>query len=250
MERDIGPLHLWVRREGDEWHVASEREPSDVVSPGESGSAAAASRSSEGQDWRRWVVGDQTSMLLLKPAMPDRPVVVRPEHPVRLPSMQRATFYVSIPIWVQVTVGDGRVVLCEEPTLLLSNIWFGDYAAGELCYSLKTRARRNVDAQGDRPARVLCPVNVMNSSKTELNFLRLCIRVGHLRILNRNDRLWTPHVNVTFRGEDEASRIDYGTGTPEQTAQDVGTLLAEPRSPLESSILQRSFRNLRIFNVG
>jgi len=53
--------------------------------------------------------------------------------------------------------------------------------------------------------------------------------VGHLRILARHDRLWTNQVNVTFGGESEESRIDYGK--EEKASKENGTerLFAEPR---------------------
>ena len=249
LRRGIGPFRLWVRREGDEWHVATEHEPTDLPANNDAGASANLGVPSEGLEWHRWVVGETSDTLLLKPAMPDRPVVVRPEYSVRVPPKQHAVFYVSIPIWVQVTVGDGNLVLCEEPTVMLSNIWFGNYASGELCYSLQTRARRDVGDTEQHSHRAVCPVKVTNSAKTELDFQRLCIRVGHLRILERNGRLWTNQVNVTFRGEDEESRIDYGKGKRTSKGNSAERMLAEPRDPPEGSIIRKSFRNLRFLNI-
>ena len=249
LRREIGPLRLWVRRAGDEWHVATEHEPTGTPADNGAGLSANPDVPSEGLEWHRWVVGEKSGILLLKPAMPDRPVVVRPEYSVRVPPKQHAVFYVGIPIWVQVTVGDGKRVLCEEPTVMLSNIWFGDYASGELCYSLQTRARRDIDDTDQHSHRAVCPVKVTNSAKSELDFQRLCIRVSHLRILERNDRLWTDQVNVTYRGEDEESRIEYGKGKKESKGDGAETVLAEPRDPPEGSIIRKSFRNLRSLNI-
>ena len=120
----IGPLDIWARRETDEVHVAVGRGRTAVRGEGSWSGNVDDAEPGEGAEWTRWVVGDAPRDIWLCPAMPDRPVVVRPEHPVRLPPKQHATFFVSIPVWVQVTVSNGRVILCEEPTVVLSNIWF------------------------------------------------------------------------------------------------------------------------------
>lgn len=246
LRQDVGPLRLWIRRDGDEWHIAAERDPRGASAADEGEARGDPDVPTEGLEWRRWVVGEKTDTVLLKPAMPDRPIVVRPEYPVRLPPKHHALFYVSIPIWVQVTVDNTDLMLCEEPALPLSNTWFGDYAAGKLCYSLTTRARRSVEAADERPHRARCPVMVANQAQTELDFQRLCIHVSHLRIENRNNQLWTNQVNVTFRGEDEASRIEYAKEPAQAGGSDV--LLAEPRTPLAGSIMRWSFGGLRFLN--
>lgn len=238
----IGPLDVWVQHQGDEWQIATGKAHTPDAGEERLTSAVHTVDAPAGLEWRRWVVSDPADAVRLKPAMPDRPVVVRPEYPIRLPPKQQALFYLSIPVWVQVTVNDGKLVLCEQPSMPLSNIWFGDYASGELCYSLKTRARRDVDADHLHPHRAICPVSVSNRAQTELDFQRLCIRVSHLRIEERGDRLWTNQVNVTFRGEDQASRIDYQK--PNHKSQGAAVVLAEPRAPLEGSIVRRSFRSL------
>lgn len=236
----IGPLGIWVRHRGDEWQVAADRGLSGITACAfnEDGDVPA------DLEWRRWVVDSHLNTVQLSPAMPDRPVVVRPEYPIRLPPKQQALFYLSIPVWVQVVVDEEKLVLCEEPSTVLSNIWFGDYASGELCYSLKTRARREVNGGGEGPHRAICPVSITNGARDELDFQRLCIRVDQLKIVERGDQLWTNQVNVLFRGEDQASRIDY-----EQRAEVEGTVLAEPRNPQQSSVIRRSFRNLGLLNL-
>ena len=80
---------------------------------------------------------------------------------------------------MRVSVGKTKpFVLKEEPTVVLSNTWFGDPMGGELCYALRTSARRSFDTLRKRPNRAICSVLIKNAFSTPLDFQRLCIKEG------------------------------------------------------------------------
>jgi hypothetical protein len=177
--------------------------------------------------------------------MPDRPVVVRTEMPLKLPIGQKALFFVSIPIWVRIEVGDaGQVGLCEEPTVVRSNIWFGDTMAGELCYSLLSRARRRIEEFDIRPHRVICPVAISNNSATMLELERFCVHVQHLTVYQGTSQLWTNQVHITFRGESAYSKVDYSQQKPEFDA--VQGILSEARVPFKKTLLKKSLSGFKM----
>ena len=147
----VGPLQLWLRLAEDELRIAARRLDENEAREA-SPLATIEDSPPEDLDWGRWVIGDTADTLQLSPAMPDRPVVVRPEMPVKIPPAREALFFVSIPIWVRINAGSGDLLkLCEHPSLVLSNTWFGDPMSGELCYALWSRARRVIaDAEQGR----------------------------------------------------------------------------------------------------
>jgi len=240
----IGPLGLWLKRTGDELLIAVKRTPEEESEPESIPLCVAAEV--EDLDWGRWIVGEETDVVQLIPVMPDRPVVVRPEAPVKIPTGREALFLVSIPAWVRVTAGESAgMTLCEEPPVVLSNIWFGDPMSGELCYSLRTRARRAVDEAEVKTDCATSPVSVRNTSGRQLDVERLWVHVESLRIYGGSRRLWTNEVRIDYRGEDQNSRIEYAQKPPE-FAEDP-ELLSEPRTPVKSRLLKKTLGTFKFF---
>lgn len=239
----IGPLKIWLRTKGDEIHIAVRREsdPDSVFLLNAPGSIRGADV--EGLDWSRWVCGRDRHTVGLVPKTPCRPVVVRPEVPVNLPPKQKAVFFVRVPCWVAVTVGDpDPILLCEEPSIVLSNTWFGDPTSGDLCYSMRTRARRhNVDTQVE-PHRLVCPVTISNIANKGVDITRFCVHVEHLNVFFGQTRLWTNGVSITFKGENEVSQVAYSQAAPEY--EPAGEMLSKARKPLKKPLLQRSLGDL------
>jgi hypothetical protein len=189
--------------------------------------------------WSRWVVDKETHQVRLTPCLPNRPVVVRTESPVKISVGKDAVFYVSFPIWLKVEAGDDELIaLCDVPSAVRSNTWFGDTMAGELCYSLITRARRQIE-DADHPVyKALCPVRILNASGDRLDVERFCLHVEHLSLFQGTSLLWTNEVTITFQGEDQISKIDYARQKPKL---DAGLqLMTAPRTPLKDTLLKRS----------
>ena len=238
----IGPLNLWLKRSDADWYVTHEREPGGEK-PGASPSAlhlAQTRQRVERLTWNRWVAGGEPERVRLVPAMPDRPVVIRPRYPLNVPGGKEVLFFVSIPVWVGVLAGDGASPpLCELPTVVLSSTWFGDPITGELCYSLKTRVLRQIEMVENRPHMAVCPVLIRNQALADLDFQRICIRVEYLSLYRGQTRLWTNQVEVQFHGENLNSTIIPGRQAPgfEPTAEKV----SEARLPAERSLLKKSF---------
>jgi hypothetical protein len=246
LEAQVGPLQIWLRRKGDELHIAVERQTdsedlTNIIVP-----KLLDGEEPAGLDWGRWVY-DKCKEIVLTPVTPDRPVVVRPEVPVKIPPGQQALFFVSIPLWIRISVGDGdRIQLCEKPSVKLSNIWFGDPMSGDLCYSLRSRARREISDSQVEPHRAVCPVTIRNTAINQVEIERFCLDVEHLSICLGVSRLWTNGVQINFKGEDEISLLEYSKKPP--TYEAIEKILSEPRTPAQKSLLKRSIGNLGLFS--
>lgn len=222
----VGDAVFHVRRDENEWRVGRQPAPNSEVEP----------------SWKRWPAGDDWTEARLAPIMPDRPVVARPESPLQLAPGCEAVFYVSIPVWVRLSVGrdDGDVVLLEAPTVVLSNIWFGEPTEGELCYSLKTRMRRtDTTDSSENPHRALCKVRMINGMTDPVDFQRLCLQVKHLSVYRSPSHLWTDSVNVTYeRKRDQVVRVAF-VGKPDEIAGDASCLSKARTPPPSGHFLQK-----------
>jgi hypothetical protein len=238
--RQLGPLTLRVRRQDDEWHAALSYDMPAQKVPG-------ATPAVDEPAWRRWVVADGSGGLTLTPVMPEKAVVVRPKYALSLVVGESALFYVTVPAWVRLTALPAGAVLLDAPSALLSKIWYGDFASGELCHSIKTRATRHLDDQPEVDWRVTCPVKVSNLSARDLPLERLCIHVQHLGIFEGGGRLWTPVVTAVFRGDEQVADVVYGSEPPPECMSPVAR--SQPREPVPENRLWRSFRELASINV-
>jgi len=241
----IGPLVLWFMRRDDEIHVATERLTAELVE-NETTSFSCMNRSEQANfDWKRWVVGKDYNQVLILPVMPDRPVVVRPDVPVKIPKDQEALFFFTIPVCARIIVEKSvRIVLCEEPSVIRSNIWFGDLMSGELCYSLRSRARRKIADIEAKPHRVTCPVRIRNTTESQFDIERFCVHIEYLNIYKGATQLWTNEVLISFQGEDAVSKIDYAQKPPEYEA--VEGIISEARTPWKKTLLKKSLGTFRL----
>jgi len=243
LHSQIGPFSLYVKRSADELYVAHQRHEADSLD-GEPYKISRPLGNSELDaskfDWSRWIIGDKLDTVQLVPVMPDRPVVVKSEMPVKIPSGHQARFFISIPVWLKLTAAcSDRLNICELPSVILSSMWFGDPTAGELCYTLRTRARRTLERDQARPYRALCPVTVKNESGSLLDFQRLCIRVEYLKIYQGDSQLCTNSVLIKYHNQDGTTEINYGCTEPDFEQNPV--MLSDSRMPFRQSLLKRSF---------
>lgn len=239
----IGPLSLWLSRAGTEWQLALQREPD-----GEGRSVESAADGPPADvKWRRWVAGDGDGTAGPLPVLPDRPLILRPESPITIPGGREAVFFVSIPVWVRVEAGDPPETLCEEPTVVLSKSWFGTPTEGELCYALRTTARRSIEGMSPAVHRALSPIAIANDAATPLHFERLCLRTEYQRIYRGTDRLWTSLGRVSYRGGEQLSHVEFEADAPPMAGR--AELLTDARRVVDrGGFIFRSFESLRGFS--
>ncbi len=242
----INPLKLWIKRTKDEWLIASEQSSEEIDN--EKVMIAEFQEKPETLAWNRFVCADDSNIIQLLPALQDRAVVVGSEMPVKIFPDNSALFFLSIPIWIRIYAGENRkIMLTEIATIVLSNTWFGDPTTGELCYSLRTRARRSIDDLEISPHRAVCPVQIINRSQINLDFQKLSVHVEHLKIYSGQKRLWTNEVCISFVSEDQLSKIVFSDKIP--AFEDGCTLLSEERAVVDKSILKRSISILKYFTT-
>lgn len=226
----LGPCDLWLRRNGPEWWLAvhsgiddaSARPPSiDVEQP------------PRNIQWLRRIAPERCDSVSVTPRLPDRPVISRPDHPLSLLPGAHCRFFMGIPAFLSVCLDLRGLELHEVTTVALSNSWSGSVMEGELCYALRTTAKREPGELLPASHRIVCPVEVRNESKEVLTFSRITLPVGALNVYLGDTRLWANAISATYLGDEEWSRIRPDDGPPPfDQARDR---LGQARNPAEHS---------------
>jgi hypothetical protein len=196
-------------------------------------------------DFRRYAFENPVEFVRVQPRTPDRPLVVQPLHPLRLAPQAKVDFYVSVPLDIQLSTGDGKSTeeLERIRSEILSDTWFGDQLSGVLCYALKSRARRECPViNSEKSARAICKIKIHNKSAEQLHCTKFCIRLDHCHLWQSGAGLWTPPIDIRYNGSSQHSAIDYNTGAPSEASG--ATKIAEaPEAPL-SGLIRRTFAGL------
>lgn len=226
----VGPLGLRLARESGEIRVAVAREGDDPDGD---------------RDWIRWAPADWDGTLELTPALADRPIVVQPEDAFWLLAGAEARIYVRVPLWVKIeAVGASRTHLVTLPVAEASDTWWGSLEEGELCYWLRTTARRRVDHDLFAFHLALCPLQLVNHSGDDLHVDKIALRVEYLSLYAHGGAsLWADETRVVYAGESEGSRLEV-SGAPPAEAPGAERL-TPPRTRMARGFKARTFERLR-----
>lgn len=167
-------------------------------------------------EWKRWALEGDIDEVRFWPAFPDRPLVVKTRIPVIVPPDTSVTLYINLPLWLNVSIGTGKQSYSLEnigPTKL-SNTWYGTQFEGQLCYALKSRARRALEDLEEHALRAVCVFHIRNRSTHSLPVERIRILPEHLSLFESNGRLYTSSVTVTFEHSDDGAKIAYHPSYP------------------------------------
>ncbi|TVP48211.1 MAG: hypothetical protein EA350_03440 [Gemmatimonadales bacterium] len=246
--RRIGPRELWVDMVQGEIRLADRKVAPGFDSPPD-----------EPDAWSRWALptipqagGGQAGppfRLNLRPSLPDRAVIVQPEVPFSLVPRAEARIFVRIPLTIRVDLdlpGDAAPVLLRTlPTLELSDTWWGSFLDGELCYWLHTTARRAVGPELLEPHLVICPLHLVNQSRSDLKVEKLSFRVELLSLYADRTGFWADESRVRYQGDSEGSQIDM-TGRPPEEAVAPRRIFAPPSAA--RGIRALTFKGFRGFS--
>lgn len=262
-----GPFTLWARRREREWLLATTVAADGHAGEGERCHVVPEDDVAEGATRQRFSFSEAPAAIVTKPRPADRAVVVRPENDLAIPSGERVTIYVSMPVWVAVSVGRpsvadrrrrrGRqaarrseqqeredVLLAELPTYRLSDTWFGPSTReGELCYASRTAGRLSLEDIPIRPHRAVTPVTVDNRASTTLLLQRLLVPVPSLALYcDADGALWTQGVTLTRDGDgdDATAQVD---ASPPTVRRGAAERVSDPRVVAPTGVV-RAFSRL------
>lgn len=240
----IGPFSLMLAHRTQEWRLCTataddpfkEAAARELVRLDEAGLTAA--------KWQSYALQADQAHVDLRPALADRPLVIRPETKIFLVSGESVTLYMTTPLWVRViALGKRERLLMDVPLFRPSDTWFGSRTEGELCYASRTHASLYLEDVRMFVQRAVTGLVIHNRSTQTLEFDRIKLPVPHLSLFRgvQNDTLWTNEVSVTLNAESESSEIHFGSAPP--AAAGVHSLVQAPRSVPDHRTLLRAFRS-------
>jgi hypothetical protein len=244
LECRIGPLHLLIHNEAQEWQIAYDRDEENddehiVCNITES------SLTLEGfSNSSRYILNDESGRLHIKPRLADRPVVSRPWSPFNLTAGENVTLYVSSPIWLEVAVGTKARPLEEIAIHRPSDTWFGSSTLeGELCYASRTSCRLRADELPWRPHRAITPLSIHNRADSLLALERISLPVPLLPLYASTDGwLWTPQVTLTREEDGDMAALKIDKQAPREIMG--ATLIDSPRKTAGHHTFIRAFNTL------
>jgi len=240
----LGACDAWIRRQGpEEWRLAV-RSGDDVMATRPPSVDAVAAPSEVA--WIRHVAPGPGLSLRVVPRLPDRPVISRPDHALSLLPGAECRFFIGIPAFLSFRLEGAAGALLEmheTAATALSKSWAGSVVEGELCYALRTTAKREVAELLPAPHRIVCPVEARNHSGESLALTRITLPVCALDVFLGANRLWTNAVETTYLGDGQWSRLRPVPGPPPfDQARD---LVGPARRPSEHGPLIPLFSELR-----
>lgn len=196
----------------------------------------------ESESWTRWVSGTRQDEVDIRPALPDRPVVVEPEVPFHIAPEGRANVFVLLPVWARILSTKGGNVIADVPLETPVDTWWGEPTGGELAYAILTRARRVAAIESDERYYAVCSTELVNESPETLPVSQFAVRCPQLSLFDAGSGLWTNAMRATFSADNEGSQIDILKGPPAQV--EGASLVAPPRSPASGKWRALTFTRL------
>ena len=250
---NVGPSTLWLYRTAREWRVLHRPSPtaetadpmadrSDVTAPLPSDEMSALLDTEDDTlHTSRYSFGETESRISLQPALADRSVVSRPEHPLYVPSDESVTLYLSTALWIQIVLPDSNRKLQEIPSFRMSDTWFGASTVdGEFCYATRTAGRLRLDRLTRRLHRAVTPLRIRNTASDPLALERVQLPVQHLALYaTPTHQLWTQGVTMTHSADREGADVQVRSGPPADAK--AAERLQEPRETTKKSLFTSTF---------
>ena len=241
----LGPLSFYAERTVSEWRLGWRREK-DPLFEAHAFSLIDGMPEDESLERKRCGTNRTGDTLRLEPLLADRPVVVAPEDALSVPAGDTLVLYMSTPLWLNIVTGSGStpLKLTELPVTRLSDTWFGENTrVGELCYSIRTRARTVYEEITPLPHRALTRVTINNRSSKGLDLEQLKVPMNALALHSYTDgSLWTDAVVLNHEDSEQLTSLEIDRKSRHQRGRKKQ--LADPRETYERQTMMRAFSQL------
>lgn len=259
----VGASHIAIGRAAQQWQVAH-RYIAEVERPTRGPCTWQTLRAwPEPRGVVRHVMDTPPDALWLRRALPDRVVVARPVHVVRVPARARITLHVGVPLFAQLWLGTppdaaaGRsrekrapgdrdpTCLLDVPLVPLSETWLGKSVIdGQLAFAARTGARLSEADVPTAPHRAITCVHIENRAKTPLELDRLALPAPRLSLVRtKAGGLFTDAVTLVREDNTDMATVRVG----ELAGRRAGRVIAGPRArPGERHVMRAFSRLLRM----
>lgn len=195
-------------------------------------------------EWN-YFVGDKQNTLQVSPALPDRPLVLKPDSTLKILPGMNSDIYVKIPVWIQFYNASQKEenLFFEQAVVELSSTWFGDPDNGILAYSMPGSFSHSPYFSDLKPWEAVCHINIKNETSAILDFQRFLVRANELTLYKAANMLSTNEVRVRFRGEDQTNDEHLVGGSPSYSEN--AKQINGPRIQPGKGLLSKSFHFIK-----
>lgn len=225
----IGAVEVSLARHEIGWRVATRTATVGDRAPGDEGAV-------------RHVRSKSIAALYLTPALPNLPLLVKPDEPVHVVPGATVSSRLMCPVFIRVAhVPTERNkplpgAIVDLPSQPMKRTWFGTGSMGESAYQHELHAEG-----GDAPSSefVAIELSIRNSSSDVLLFERLLARVIYLNVFVQDGCLFGSPIRVRFRGRDQISQVTFGSDG--EVEQGGAVFIGGRREPPSNDLIRKSF---------
>jgi len=184
---------------------------------------------------------DNSSELIVVPALPDKAVVFRNNKNIKISAGESARLFFRIPLTIQFYFQEVKDenLLFEMPLQRLSDTWFGEIDNGEPAYSIGSNYYKSLKEVDARIWEAIASVEIMNNTFGVLDLQRLILRVEEFKLYRKGNQILTNFITIEFKGQDQAESVSLSTKDEIQGENLV--LVAKSRLSDTKKLLRRSF---------
>jgi hypothetical protein len=240
----LGPLSIWLQHLAHEWRLATKSRPDAYEKIVRHEGPSAIETLSADTVPSRYCFSHMCDTVRLVPALPDRPVVTKPDTPLYVYPNEQVTLYLSFPLWLRMEVGEPSRLLREVPLYRMSDTWFGpNTREGEICYASHTAGSVNLADLARRSYRAATAVVVRNRSNSPLYVERLKINLPNLSLYADSDNmLWTNAMILEHTAGEGLANLQIEHRAPSEAKNPQ--FIIGPRQVERRSALVRAFSSM------
>lgn len=240
----LGPLELHARRDARTWTLQFERTMSAPRDRVRVDVPASAPTFSPRAHLSRVAFRATNELLLVRPALPDRVLIVAPQIRFSVAPREDLTLFARVPVWMRIFAGDPPDVpalLREIMTVRLRDTWSGPTTRdGELGYATREDDFATPDESPPAAHEVVCPLRVNNRAPTLLALEEIRIPLPQLPLFaDASGILWTPTVTLEREPDGDLAELRVAEEPPVDAVR-----VAEPRVAAERRRIVKVFGNL------
>ena len=236
----IGKKNIVIKKDDTQWLYAIE----DREVPAKMMTLPQVIDASGDRDWQS-AIGEKSNALLVLPALPEMPLVIKPKSRFTILSGKSVWLYIPVPIYLQFYAGHKKRenLIFETPTENLSQTWFGDFHNGLLSYCLDLELSQTLSVPEGLSHHIICPVRLSNESHTVLDVQRLLLHGEYLTIYGKDENLVANEMRIKFKGESDVSDVQYAAHAPSSFTYKA--LVSSARDSRASGVLSKSFHFIK-----
>ena len=230
---ECADLHLQLVCSDKEWLVKYELASNETPHNGKLSYIDIGFDQGEFDKQQRFVFKKLPKQLIIQPALADRPVICWSTTTVMLLPKQEILLYVTIPLWLQLSISSVKKPLIDIPTVRISDTWFGpNTQEGVIGYASRATDQLNADLSENHGLKATIAVKIKNLSNNVLALDKISVPSPNLDLyVDKSGQFWTRRITLIKEQDDSASLTIDEVMTANLDKKDL-TLVAKARDDL------------------